>query len=120
VIGKARGRLAAEWLVRHPHETLQRAADLYGLRKQSVTYWARKLGIDADARRLARRDVVQVAIPFDFTITRRSTHLVIIFRDGVPEIYPFRDVVEAAEYADRAGAQWSETYVTEILKGPLV
>lgn len=50
----------------------------------------------------------------------RWTHLVVICRDGVPSIYPFESLADAMEFADRAGAQWSETYVCEILKGPLV
>lgn len=47
------------------------------------------------------------------------THLVVIFREQIPEVVPFYDKETALEFADRAGAQWSETYVTEIVKGPI-
>lgn len=50
----------------------------------------------------------------------RYTHMVLIFREGPPDVTPFYDLDSAMEFADRAGAQWSETYVVEIKRGPLV
>lgn len=35
-------------------------------------------------------------------------------------ILGFHTDTEALAWADAAGAQWSETYVAEIIKGPLV
>lgn len=48
------------------------------------------------------------------------THLVVIFREQVPTVTGFYDLVEAQKFYDLAGAQWSETFLVEILKGPLV
>jgi len=53
----------------------------------------------------------------------RPTHLVVILRDGEPSlttVTPFYNLADAAEFHDRAGAQWSESYLVEILRGPLV
>jgi hypothetical protein len=51
---------------------------------------------------------------------QRYTHLVVIFREQEPSVVGFCSLKEAMKYADDAGAQWSETYVTQIIKGPLV
>lgn len=50
----------------------------------------------------------------------RPTHLVVICREGTTEVTPFYELKPALEYSDAAGAQWSETYVAEVIKGPLV
>lgn len=51
--------------------------------------------------------------------TERYTHLVVIFREQEPSVIGFYNLKDAMKYADKAGAQWSETYVTQIIKGPL-
>lgn len=50
----------------------------------------------------------------------RYTHLVVIVREPGMEITVrgFYDRAEAEHFADEVGTQWSETYVTEILRGP--
>lgn len=48
------------------------------------------------------------------------THLVVIAREGVPEVTLFTDEEQADLYYVDAGAQWSESYLCEITEGPLV
>ncbi len=52
----------------------------------------------------------------------RYTHLVAIVRDPgmVHEVRGFNSAKDAHAYADHAGAQWSQTYVCLVMKGPLV
>lgn len=50
----------------------------------------------------------------------RPTHLVVIAREQRVTVTPFYDAPSAIAFADDAGAQWSETYVAAIIKGPLV
>jgi hypothetical protein len=49
----------------------------------------------------------------------RYTHLVVIAREGVPEVREFENYDDAATWHDEAGSQWSESYLTEVIKGPL-
>jgi hypothetical protein len=55
-------------------------------------------------------------------VRRPYTHLVVIVREPDMEVtvMGFYDFETAEAYAIDAGAQWSETYVTAIVKGPLV
>ncbi len=50
------------------------------------------------------------------------THLVVIVREPGMEItvVGFYDLESAKAFADEAGAQWSQTYVTQVILGPLV
>lgn len=49
----------------------------------------------------------------------RPPWLVVIAREGVPEVRPFDDENEARAYEDFWGAQWSESYVCRVIKGPV-
>lgn len=51
---------------------------------------------------------------------KKYTYLVIIYREQTPTITPFYDLETATAFYDEAGAQWSETFLVEILRGPLV
>ena len=46
--------------------------------------------------------------------------MVVIFREQTPEVYGFYELSSAEKFAEEAGAQWSETFLTEVIKGPLV
>lgn len=50
--------------------------------------------------------------------TTRYTHLVVIFREQIPTITGFFDLASAQAFFDRAAAQWSDSFLTEIIKGP--
>lgn len=47
-------------------------------------------------------------------------YIVVIIREGVPEVTGFYSLSDALEYEDKAGIKWSETFVCEVLKGPKV
>jgi hypothetical protein len=49
----------------------------------------------------------------------RYTHLVIIFREQQPTVTGFYNRADAEAFYESAGAQWSATFLVEILKGPL-
>lgn len=49
---------------------------------------------------------------------RSYTHLVVIVREGVPEVTGFPGLQDATVYFDQAGTQWSESFLTEIVYGP--
>lgn len=51
------------------------------------------------------------------------THLVVIMHEQEPSVtgfYNLRDAIKYADDADDAGAQWAETYVAQVIRGPLV
>lgn len=48
------------------------------------------------------------------------SHMVVICREGDTQATLFDDLRSAHEFHGSAGAQWSESYLTEILRGPLV
>ncbi len=50
----------------------------------------------------------------------RYTHLVVIFREQIPSVHGFYDRASAEAFYDLAAQQWSESFICEILKGPLV
>lgn len=53
--------------------------------------------------------------------TGRYTHLSVICREQEPpEVRGFQDLASAAAYFENASAQWSESFLVEIIKGPLV
>lgn len=53
-------------------------------------------------------------------MNHRYTHLAVIVREPGMEItvVGFHDEGSATTFASEAGAQWSETYVCSVLKGP--
>jgi hypothetical protein len=114
---KCRGRQAAEWLVRNPNETSNSAARLFGLTRQAVSHWAERLDVKPS---LVDRRTARAAGRRSHQVTRRPTHLVVILREGEPTVTPFYDAKDALEFYDRAGAQWSESFLVEIIRGPLV
>ncbi len=50
------------------------------------------------------------------------SRIVIIFQEDKPEIVGFLngDEEAAEEFYEKAGAQWSDSYLCQVLKGPLV
>lgn len=46
------------------------------------------------------------------------TYLVVIARDGVPEVTEFRDEAEALGFFGVAKSQWSESYLSRVIHGP--
>jgi hypothetical protein len=48
----------------------------------------------------------------------RVTHLVVIAREGVPEVTEFTSFNDAADYYDLASPNWSESYLTVVVNGP--
>ena len=46
-------------------------------------------------------------------------YLVVIFREQIPTVTGFYDLASAQAYYEIAGTQWSESFLVEILKGPL-
>ncbi len=58
--------------------------------------------------------------PTAVEIVGRYTHLVVISREGQPEVRGFHDYDSAFRWYDAVGVQWSESYLTAVLKGPLV
>ena len=52
---------------------------------------------------------------------KRYTHLSVICREQQPpEVLGFHDLASAAAYFENASAQWSESVLVEVLKGPVV
>ena len=47
-------------------------------------------------------------------------YLVVIVREGVPEVTGFIDLSEAQAFYDLFGASWSESYLCTVLLGPKV
>ena len=50
----------------------------------------------------------------------KYTWLVVIVREGAPEVTGFDNHKDAYDYFDRHGAQWSESYLCEVILGPKV
>jgi hypothetical protein len=50
----------------------------------------------------------------------RYSHIVAIVREGDPEVRGFHDYKAAFDWYDAAGTQWSESFLCEVVKGPLV
>lgn len=46
--------------------------------------------------------------------------LVVIAREGVPEVTPFEYEEDARAFESTWGTQWSESYVCRVIKGPVV
>lgn len=46
------------------------------------------------------------------------THLVIIAREGVPEVTEFTSLDDAERFFSLASLQWSESYLTSVIYGP--
>jgi hypothetical protein len=44
--------------------------------------------------------------------------LVVIVREGVPEVTGFWELEEAERHFDRASWQWSDSFLVEVVKGP--
>lgn len=49
----------------------------------------------------------------------RYSHLVVISREGALEVRGFHNLETAAAWENYAGGQWSESYLCEVIKGPL-
>lgn len=47
-------------------------------------------------------------------------YLVVIVREGAPEVTGFNDIDEATHFYDLWGARWSESYLCKIVLGPKV
>lgn len=47
-------------------------------------------------------------------------YLVVISREGVPEVTGFNDLEEATCFFEAASAQWSDSYLCEVKRGPKV
>ncbi len=45
--------------------------------------------------------------------------LVVIAREGVPEVTGFWEREDAEDYFDRASIQWSDSYLVEVVRGPI-
>jgi hypothetical protein len=50
----------------------------------------------------------------------RYSHLAVIVREQTPSVTGFHDLTSAMAFFDEAQTQWSESYLVEVLKGPLV
>lgn len=46
------------------------------------------------------------------------THLVVIVREGVPEVTGFYSLVDAQAFFSVWSAQWSEAFLCEVVNGP--
>lgn len=46
------------------------------------------------------------------------THLVVIAREGIPEVTEFTSLNDAERFFDSASLQWSESYLTAVIYGP--
>ncbi len=46
------------------------------------------------------------------------SHIVVIAREGTPEVTEFRSYVEAADYFEHASIQWTESYLALVINGP--
>ena len=64
--------------------------------------------------------------PLNITIDRsnrrplRWQYLVVIVREGVPEVTGFNDIDDATAFYDLHGSQWSESYLCNVMKGPVM
>jgi hypothetical protein len=57
-------------------------------------------------------------IPFDRALP--GEWMVVIVRERVPEVTLFDDYNEAREFFDKASLQWSDSYLTSVLRAPKV
>ena len=55
-------------------------------------------------------------IPYDSI--PQVTHLVVIAREGVPEVTQFCSFEDAARYFDTASMNWTESYLCNVIAGP--
>lgn len=65
-----------------------------------------------------------VAVPFLPEATRQPgmsvyRWIVVIVREGVPEVTGFWERSDAESFFDRASLQWSDSYMAEVVKVPL-
>lgn len=63
-------------------------------------------------------------VPFTFELRARKpkkwAYLVVIIRDGIPTVTGFNDFAEATAFYDLHGLQWSDSYLCDVMKGPVV
>ena len=52
------------------------------------------------------------------SIQMRHTHIVIISREQETIVTPFNDIQSAHEFYDKWSPNWSDSYLTEVLRGP--
>jgi hypothetical protein len=50
----------------------------------------------------------------------RWQYLVVIVREGVPEVTGFNDIDDATAFCHLHGAQWSDSYLCNVVKGPVI
>lgn len=48
------------------------------------------------------------------------SYLVVIIREGVPEVTGFYSLEVASKFFELASAQWSDSYLCEVKRGPKV
>lgn len=51
---------------------------------------------------------------------RHYTHLVVIFHEQAPTVTGFHDIDSARAFYGEAGTQWSESFLTKVIAGPIV
>lgn len=79
----------------------------------------------AAAERLELLEAMARATVSETTTGTRSlidgiSHFVIRSIDGgPPEVYPFAGLADAEAFYDRAAWQWSDVYITSVLRGPM-
>lgn len=53
-------------------------------------------------------------------VRRHECFIVVIAREGVPEVTLFGDYESAFNFYDLWGSQWTESYIARVMRGPLV